>query len=605
MWVEALDLVLGELRARRRRPLAPSAASAAPGSSTARSTWRAPLDEAGQWSASEPLVDQVRPLLSRATAPIWMDASTGAECAEIAAAAGGNDKMVALTGSRRDRTLHRPADPQVLEGGPRRATSDTAEIHLVSSFVASLLAGASAAIDFGDGAGMNLLDLAARRLEPGAAGRDRPRPGAQAQAGRRRARPRSASSPTTSSSATASRPDTPVIAFTGDNPSSLVGMGATEPGTAVVSLGTSDTMFAAMAAPRTDPRGYGNVFGNPAGGFMALCCFSNGSLAREEIAQPLQPDLGRLRPRHPGADAARQPRQPAAPLLRPRDHPAPARPGAALVRDARLRRRQGRPRPPPAPWSRRRRCRCACTPPSSATSRSASWSRAARRRTPASCACSPTCSRPRSCRCAVSNSSALGGALRAAQAVEGRDWKDLFARFAAPDLDRRVAPDRGTKVIYEGLGQQLQERLTRPGGRNHRKEIGKTHVQARLPRHRAHPLPTRRAAERAGVPLLRQGQEGPRQAHGRPPAHGRLLLAHVRVERLRRVRRRHVRAPVAPRRRRGRAGQGEGRGRVRAVQQAGRAVLLLPRPRRRARGQARWPRPTTSSTGSPTCSKRR
>src|SRR4029077_2828883 len=80
-------------------------------------------------------------------------------------------------------------------------------------------------------------------------------------------------------------PKTPVIAFTGDNPSSLVGMGATETGTAVVSLGTSDTMFAAMAAPRTDPKGYGNVFGNPAGGFMALCCFSNGSLAREEVAK--------------------------------------------------------------------------------------------------------------------------------------------------------------------------------------------------------------------------------------------------------------------------------------------------------------------------------
>ena len=45
--------------------------------------------------------------------------------------------------------------------------------------------------------------------------------------------------------------------------------------------------------------------------------------------------------------------------------------------------------------------------------------------------------------------------------------------------------------------------------------------------------------------------------------------------------------------------------RVRAVQQAGRPVLLLPRPRRRARGASRWPRPTTSSTGSPTCSKRR
>ena len=31
---------------------------------------------------------------------------------------------------------------------------------------------------------------------------------------------------------------TPVVAFTGDNPSSLVGMGASVPGTAVISMGT-------------------------------------------------------------------------------------------------------------------------------------------------------------------------------------------------------------------------------------------------------------------------------------------------------------------------------------------------------------------------------
>jgi sugar (pentulose or hexulose) kinase len=59
----------------------------------------------------------------------------------------------------------------------------------------------------------------------------------------------------------------------------------------------------------------------------------------------------------------------------------------------------------------------------------------------------------------VSNSSALGGALRAAQAVEGQPWSDLYARFAAPDLGRRVTPDRGSKVTYEGLKKQLQERL--------------------------------------------------------------------------------------------------------------------------------------------------
>ena len=40
MWVEALELLLGELRARGRRSRRACAASAAPASSTARSTWR-------------------------------------------------------------------------------------------------------------------------------------------------------------------------------------------------------------------------------------------------------------------------------------------------------------------------------------------------------------------------------------------------------------------------------------------------------------------------------------------------------------------------------------------------------------------------------------
>ncbi|MGE9290037.1 MAG: FGGY-family carbohydrate kinase, partial [Puniceicoccales bacterium] len=84
--------------------------------------------------------------------------------------------------------------------------------------------------------------------------------------------------------------DAHVIIFTGDNPSSLIGMGAGEPGTVVISLGTSDTFFAAMPAVRTDPNGYGHVFGNPAGGFMSLVCIRNGSLAREKIRSQLGVD---------------------------------------------------------------------------------------------------------------------------------------------------------------------------------------------------------------------------------------------------------------------------------------------------------------------------
>jgi xylulokinase len=64
-------------------------------------------------------------------------------------------------------------------------------------------------------------------------------------------------------------------------------MGATAPGNIVISLGTSDTFFAAMPGPKTDPNGFGHVFGNPAGGFMSLICFRNGSLAREALRDQL------------------------------------------------------------------------------------------------------------------------------------------------------------------------------------------------------------------------------------------------------------------------------------------------------------------------------
>ena len=280
---------------------------------------------------------------------------------------------MALTGSR---TIERFTGPQI-----RKFAKDdpagwerTTEVHLVSSFIASLLVGEARA------------DRLRRRRRDEPAGARRPAPGTptlleatapgpRPRSWRRRwpARRRSARSPTTSSKKYGFTAGTPVVAFTGDNPSSLVGMGATRPGTAVISLGTSDTMFAAMGAPRTDPRGFGNVFGNPAGGFMALGCFANGSLAREEVAKQLRPRVGRLRPRHPRADAPGNRGNVLLPYFVPEITPRLLQPAPALVRRARLRRRTRTPPRPPAPSSRRRRCRCASTPPGSARRPTASW----------------------------------------------------------------------------------------------------------------------------------------------------------------------------------------------------------------------------------------
>ncbi len=186
MWVAALDLLLTEMRAANFDLSAISGITGA-GQQHGSVYLNAPLDEAGKWSTGAPLVDQVRPLLSRATAPIWMDSSTSAECAEIAAAAGGDDRVVATTGSR---AIERFTGPQIRKfwKQDRAAYDNTAEIHLVSSFIASLMAGTGAAIDFGDGAGMNLLDLATGRWNPTLLDATAPGLGAQAQARRRQLR---------------------------------------------------------------------------------------------------------------------------------------------------------------------------------------------------------------------------------------------------------------------------------------------------------------------------------------------------------------------------------------------------------------------------------
>jgi xylulokinase len=49
----------------------------------------------------------------------------------------------------------------------------------------------------------------------------------------------------------------------------------------------------------------------------------------------------------------------------------------------------------------------------------------------------------------VANSAALGGALRAAQAVEGLPWAELYARFVAPEPNVRVLSAPASRAYAE------------------------------------------------------------------------------------------------------------------------------------------------------------
>jgi xylulokinase len=74
-----------------------------------------------------------------------------------------------------------------------------------------------------------------------------------------------------------------VIAWSGDNPCSVAGLGLRSPGDVAVSLGTSDTMFGILATPL--PGTEGHIFANPVdpASYMAMLCYKNGSLCREGV----------------------------------------------------------------------------------------------------------------------------------------------------------------------------------------------------------------------------------------------------------------------------------------------------------------------------------
>jgi xylulokinase len=287
MWLEALDLLFSKLSAATDL----SAVSIIAGSGQQHGSVY--LNEkfggtVGNLDPSQGLAAQLAPTLSRPTSPIWMDTSTGAECAEITAALGGAAEVCAHSGSIAIERFTGPQIRKFFKDDPEGYAA-TDRIHLVSSFIASVLAGKSLPIDYGDGAGMNLMNLSAlawdeKLLEataPGLSSRLQPPAPCLLPQG-------TVSSYFSSKYGISS--SCKICPFTGDNPASLVGMGATTPGQAVISLGTSDTFFAAMPEAKTDPNGYGHVFGNPAGGFMSLICFRNGSLAREALRDELAVD---------------------------------------------------------------------------------------------------------------------------------------------------------------------------------------------------------------------------------------------------------------------------------------------------------------------------
>lgn len=212
----------------------------------AREAWRAIAHD-------RPLVPQLAGTLARGLSPVWMDGS---------------------------RAFARFAGPQIRKF---RQTNPggydaTTRIHLVSSFMASLLIGADAPLDPGDASGMNLMDIQSSRWSEAAL--EATAPGLVLKLPEIR--------PSWTIVGTLSKywqdryafPPAQVVAWSGDNPSSLVGTGLTAEGHLAVSLGTSDSVFGCSREPCP---GASHVFASPMGGYMNLVCFLNGSLTRDWV----------------------------------------------------------------------------------------------------------------------------------------------------------------------------------------------------------------------------------------------------------------------------------------------------------------------------------
>ncbi len=283
MWTESLEYIVEQMKkdgVDLAEIKAISGSGQQHGSVYLNNSW---LDTLANLNTSEGLVAQLKGVFSREHSPIWMDTSTSTECEEIESAV---PSIAQLTGSA---ATMRFTGPQIRKfyKTENEGYANTETIHLVSSFMASLLIGKNAGIDHADGSGMNLMDLEKHDWNGELLNATAPELISKL--------PKCVS-PSHVVGKIAPywvdrfgfNSETDVIAFSGDNPCSLIGLGLSNASEAAISLGTSDTYFGISDKLIVSEEGEGHVFASPSTGYMSLICFVNGSLAREKVREHYQ-----------------------------------------------------------------------------------------------------------------------------------------------------------------------------------------------------------------------------------------------------------------------------------------------------------------------------
>ncbi|RMZ90659.1 hypothetical protein DV736_g2109, partial [Chaetothyriales sp. CBS 134916] len=295
MWLQALDMVLQRLK---DQGLDFSRVRGISGAGMQHGSVFWSHDAASLLSTLDPaqtLEAQLPPAFAYPFSPNWQDASTSRECAEFDAVLGDEAKLAAATGSK---AHHRFTGPQILRFHRKHPDeyARTSRISLVSSWLATLFLGRIAPFDISDVCGMNLwdikrgdwhlqlLDLASK---DGDVDTLKKQLGHVPEDGGIHLGPISVYFV----KRYGFHPSCTIIAFTGDNPSTILAL-PLRPNDAIVSLGTSTTFL--MSTPEYKPDPATHFFNHPTtpGLYMFMLCYKNGALAREKVRDAVNARVG-------------------------------------------------------------------------------------------------------------------------------------------------------------------------------------------------------------------------------------------------------------------------------------------------------------------------
>ncbi|KAF5361926.1 hypothetical protein D9756_002272 [Leucocoprinus leucothites] len=287
MWVEAIDLLMQRMQDAGVDFGSVSAISGA-GQQHGSVFWSKEAESLlRNLDPSKTTLEQLSPsAFTFQRSPIWQDSSTTKECEEIEAAIGGAQALADLSGSR---AYERFTGTQIarLRKKDSKLYDLTARISLVSSFIPSVFLGTIAPVEISDASGMNLMDVLTCKWDDklldicgGPTLREKLGP-----------------EPVGGGSVLGKihkywvkkwgfNPECVIAPFTGDNPATVVALSA--PGDALLSLGTSTTFLLSIPPTNEAPKRFTNTHllthpTNPPHGFIAMLCYKNGALAREQV----------------------------------------------------------------------------------------------------------------------------------------------------------------------------------------------------------------------------------------------------------------------------------------------------------------------------------